>query len=102
MGGFQKFEPAEFDERDVPAAELDFENSAVVARAKQDGLLFQRHALFPVGEHALDHEVGLGRIVLNRHKSGLFGRASIGPEVLGEPFLGERDHGVGGGKDRHG
>ena len=102
MGCFQEFEPAKFDERDVPPAELDFENSAVVARAKQDGLLFQRHALFPVGEYALDHEVGLGRIVLNCHKGWLFGRASIGPKVLGEPFLGERDHRVGGCEDRHG
>ena len=72
-----------------------------MARAKQDGLLFQRHAVFLVGEHALDHELGLGRIVLNRHKRGLFGGGSIGPNVLGEPFLGKRDHRVGGGKDWH-
>ena len=77
MGRFQEFEPAKFDERDVPAAELDFENSTVMACAKEYSLLLQRHAFFPVGKHAFHDELGLRRIVLNRDKSGLFRRATI-------------------------
>ena len=34
MGGFKKFEAAKFDERDVAAAELDFEDRAVMAGAE--------------------------------------------------------------------
>ena len=52
MSSIEEFEPAEFDEGDVAAAELDFEEGAVMAGAKEHGLLFQWHAVLTVGEHA--------------------------------------------------
>jgi hypothetical protein len=39
MGAIQELQPPELDERDIPARELDFERSAVMRRAEQDGLL---------------------------------------------------------------
>ncbi len=70
MGGFEKLKPAEFDEGNVAAAELNFEDGAVMACAKQHGLLFQRHACFAIGEHALDNKSGLRGIVAHRYQSG--------------------------------
>ena len=46
--------------------------------------------------------MGLGCIVLDGDERGLLCGVPIRPEVLGEPFLGERDHRVGRGQDRHG
>jgi hypothetical protein len=102
MGGFKKFEAAKFDERNVAAAELDFEDGAVMARAEQHGLLFQGDARFTVGKHALDGKSRLRGIVANRNERRLFVGASIGPEIFGEALFRERDYGVGGVEDRHG
>jgi hypothetical protein len=92
MGGFQKFEPAEFDEGNVAAAELDLEQGAVMAGTKEDRLLLERRALFAVGEHALANELGLRRIVAYGNEGRLVGRMPLGPEVLREAFFGKRDY----------
>jgi hypothetical protein len=86
MGGFKKFEAAKFDERNVAAAELDFEDGAVMARAEQHGLLFQGDARFTVGKHALDGKPRLRGIVANRNERRLFVGASIGSEIFGEAW----------------
>ena len=48
MSGFEKFEAAIFDERDVAPPELDLEKVAVMSGAEQDGLSFERDARLPV------------------------------------------------------
>ena len=45
---------AEFDERDVPAGQLDFEWPAVMRGAEQHGLLLQQGAALAIVQHALD------------------------------------------------
>ena len=40
--GFEEFQPAEFDERDVAAGQFDLERTAVVRGAEQHGLRFER------------------------------------------------------------
>jgi len=48
MGGFEKFEPAIFNEGDVAPSKLDLEKVAVMSGAEQHGLPFERDARLPV------------------------------------------------------
>jgi hypothetical protein len=47
MGGFEKLKAAIFHERDVSPSAFQLQYVAMVARAKQNSLTFQRHASFP-------------------------------------------------------
>src|SRR5690242_18314698 len=63
VGGFQKFQAAEFDERDIAASQLDFERTAVRRGTEEHSLLLQQRALLSIGQDLLDHISGLIRLV---------------------------------------
>ena len=46
--GFEKFEPAIFNERDIAPPKLDLKQVAVMSGAEQHGLPFERDARLPV------------------------------------------------------
>ncbi len=100
VGGVEKFQPAEFHERNVAAGQLDFERTAVVGGAEQHRLLLQECALLAIFQHAFDDVARLVGLVAHRDQLRLSRRGALGPEVLGEALLGEPDDAVGGGEDR--
>jgi hypothetical protein len=57
--GVEKLQSTEFDERDVPARELDFERTAVTGCPEQNSLLFEEGAGLPVLRDAFDDEARL-------------------------------------------
>jgi hypothetical protein len=67
VGGIEKLEPAEFDERNVAAGKFDFERTAVARCPEQHRLLLQQHAGFAVLKDALDDAAGLVGLVAHRH-----------------------------------
>ncbi|MHC2462540.1 hypothetical protein ACVIHD_001552 [Bradyrhizobium embrapense] len=62
--------------------------------------MLQQRAFLTVGQHLLDDVTGLVGFIADRDEQRLAGRGPIGPQVLGEAFLGERDHAIGGRQDR--
>ena len=98
--GIQKFQPAEFHERNVAAGQFDLERAAVRGGAEQHGLLLEQRSFLAVGQHALDDVARLVGFIAHCDQPRLRFRCALGPEVLGEAFPGEVDHAVGGDKDR--
>src|ERR1700722_19823234 len=98
--GVEKLQSTEFDERDVPARQLDFERPAVTGCPEQNCLLFEEGAGLPVLQDAFHDEARLVSLVADRDELRLCFRGAFGPEVFGEAFLGEADDAVGGGEDR--
>ena len=59
----RKLKPAEFDERNVAAGELDFERGAMMRRAEKDRLRFERDACFAIFQNSFDDVAGLRNVV---------------------------------------
>ncbi len=68
--------------------------------AEQHGLVLEQRAFLAVRQHLLDDVAGLIGLVADRDEQRLARRGPVGPQVLGEALLGERDHAVGGRQDR--
>jgi heavy metal translocating P-type ATPase/RND family efflux transporter MFP subunit len=102
VGAVEEFQPAEFDERNVAAGELQLQHGAVMRGAEQRRLLLQRHAGFARLQHALGDETRLIAFVAHGHELRPLRGTALGPEVLGVALGGERDDGVGRGEDRLG
>ena len=98
--GVEKLQSAEFDERDVPARQFDFERPAVTGCPEQNGLLFEEGAGLPVLQDAFDDEARLVSLVADRDELRLCFRGAFGPKIFGEAFLGEADDAVGSREDR--
>ena len=73
MSGFEKFEAAILDERDVAPPKLELEEIAVMGGAKQHGLPFERDARLPVLEDLVGDIARLRRLVLGANEVGEFG-----------------------------
>jgi hypothetical protein len=65
--GFEKLEPAVFDEWHVASHQFEFEHVAVVGRAKQHCLPAQLDAALAGLEHAVDDERRLRLVIEHRH-----------------------------------
>src|ERR1700738_5243006 len=74
MGGFEKLEPAIFDERDIAPPKLDLEKVAVMSGAEQHGLPFERDARLPVLKDMVRDIARLRRLVLGTDEVREFGR----------------------------
>ena len=59
VGGIEELEPTEFNKRNVPACQLDFERPAVMRGAEQYRLLLQQGAALAIVQHALGDVAGL-------------------------------------------
>ena len=94
MRGIEKFEAAEFDERNIAPGQLDFERSAMMRCAEEDGLLPQRRSPLTVLQHALHDVTGLVSFVPHADKLRSRGGVSVGPEVLGEALSRQIDYAV--------
>ena len=100
MRGFQKFEPAEFHERNVAPRQLDFERGAVMGCTKQHGLRFEANARLTVGKDCFDDVARLGGVIRHIYERRPIRRGAVRPEVFGEALGGKIDDGIGGGQDR--
>ena len=100
VGGFQKFQSAEFDKRDVAAGQLHFQLARVVRGAEQDGLRFQLKPLFTAFQHFLDDVERLIRLVAHTDYLWALGGFSLRPQIFAETLLGQVDDGVGRRQDR--
>ena len=96
MSGFQKFEPAEFYERDIATGQLKFQWCTVAGRAEKYCLRLQRHSRFAILEYLCGHTAGLIGLVPDGDEARFGRRGTFGPEIFGEAFCGEADHGIGG------
>jgi hypothetical protein len=67
---------------------------------EQNGLFFEERAGFAVLQDAFDDKACLVGLVTDRDELRFCGGSALGPEVLGEAFLGETDDAVGGGQNR--
>src|SRR6185369_504177 len=94
MCGVEKFQPAEFHERDIAAGEFDFKRTAVAGSTEQNGLLFQERTGFAMLQDALDDETCLVSLVADGDELRLRCRGTLGPEVLGEAFPGKPDDAI--------
>jgi hypothetical protein len=74
MGGFEKFEPAKFNERDVAPPKLDLQKVAVMSGAEQHGLPFEHDARLSVLEDMVGDIARLRRLVLGADEVREFGR----------------------------
>jgi hypothetical protein len=102
MGAVEELQAAEFHERDAAHGELDFERRAVMRGTEQHRLGLERGAGLAVLQHAARDAARLLHLVGDRDEPRPLARCAPGPKVLGEALRRERDHGVGGGKDRLG
>ena len=59
VGGVEKFQPAEFDEGNVAAGQLDLERPAMRGGAKQHRLMLEQRAFLAIVKHLLDDVAGL-------------------------------------------
>ena len=100
MGGIEESEPTEFNKRNVPACQLNFERPAVMRGAEQYGLLLQQGAALAIVQHPLDDVARLVGLVAHTDKLRPFSRGAIGPKILGEALGGQIDHGICCRKDR--
>ena len=89
--GIEEFQPAELDEGDVAAGQLDLQRAAMRGRAEQHRLLLQQRAFLAVRQHLLDDVAGLVGLVAHGDELRLARRCPVGPEVLGEALRGKRD-----------
>ncbi len=99
VGGLEEPEPAVLHEGDVAPGQLQFQACAVRRGAEQHRLLLELQPFLAARQHAVDHEVGLRRLVLHRHQTRALRRGALAPQVLGEALGGERDHRIGGVED---
>src|SRR5262249_18378925 len=96
--GFEKFESAEFHERNVTARKLDLEACAVMRCPKENGLSLQNDSFFPSFENLFNDVAGLCRIVHNIDEERPFRRRAVQPEVFGKALGGKLDDGIGRSK----
>ena len=82
--GVEELQPAELDERNVAAGQLDLERAAVVRGAEQHRLLLQRASRLAVLQHALDDVARLVGFVAHGDELRPLADVAVGPEVLGE------------------
>jgi len=68
---FEKLEAAVFHERDVAAAELDFEQVGVMGSTHQDGLVVQGDPGLSMLQHPFYYMVGLRLLILRGHEDRL-------------------------------
>src|SRR6267143_3472511 len=94
VGRLQKLEPPVLHERDVAAAELDFEQVGVVGGAHQDGLVVQGDAGLTLLKHPFYYIVRLGLLVLRGHEKWLLLRPALREQVLFEPLTPDTYNGV--------
>ena len=66
--GVEEFEPAELDEGNVAARQLDFERPRMARGAEQHRLLLERHAALASAEHLFDHIARLVGFIAHRHQ----------------------------------
>ena len=71
MRRFEKPEPAILHKRDVPLAELDFEEIGMVRGAHQDGLMVQEDARFALLQHPFYYIVRLRLLIFRGHEQRL-------------------------------
>src|SRR6476469_1576100 len=100
MRGFEEFETAEFDERDIAARELEFERSAMVRCAKEYRLCLECDAGLALLQDFSGDIAGLIDFVAHVHQSRALGGSAVRPQVLREAFLCLLDHSIRGRKDR--
>ena len=94
MGGFEKFEPAIFNKRDIAPPKLDLEQVAVMSGAEQHGLPFERDARLPVLKDIVHDIARLRRLVLGTDEVREFGRLLCRIKRLGELLAGPGDDGA--------
>ena len=80
----EEFQPAELDEGNVAAGQLDLQRAAVMRGAEQHRLLLQRRARLAVLQHALDDVARLVGLVAHGDQLRPLADWRVGPEVLGE------------------
>jgi hypothetical protein len=68
---FEKLQPAELHERNVPARQFDLQPHAVMRSAEQHRLRLQLDAALAPREDLFDHEAGLIGVVAHRHQQRL-------------------------------
>ena len=73
VGGVEEFQPAIFDEGDVPAGQLQLKAGAVMRGAEEHGLALQEHPGLAVLEDALDDRACLVGLVAHRNQLGQVG-----------------------------
>ena len=98
--GLEKFQAAEFHERNVAAGQFHFQRAGMVRGAEQHGLALQREPLLAAFENFLDHVARLIGLVAHADQMRPLGRFSLRPQILGEALLGQFDDGVGRRQDR--
>ena len=95
MRGVEEFQPAELDEGDVAAGQLDFERAGMRGGAEQHRLVLEQRALLAIGQHLLDDVAGLVGLVVHGDELRLLRGGAVGPEVLGEALARKPDDAVG-------
>ena len=80
VGGVEEFQAAEFHERDVAARQLDLQRTAVMRRAEEHRLLFQRGADFAFRENCLAGIVGLRGFVADTDELRALGGLALRPQ----------------------
>src|ERR1700738_4398855 len=100
MGGFEKFEPTIFNERDIAPPKLDLEKVAVMSGAEQHGLPFEHDARLPVVEDMVGDIARLRLLVLGADEVREFGRLLCRIKSFGESLAGPGDNRVRSSEDR--
>ena len=100
MGGFEKFEPAIFNEGAVAPSKLDLEKVTVMSGPEQHGLPFERDARLPVVEDMVGDIARLRGLVLSADEVRELGRFLCRIKRLGESLAGPSDNRVRGIEDR--
>jgi hypothetical protein len=68
MRGIEELQPAELDERNVAARQLDLQRAAVVRGAEQHRLRLKQRSRLALLQHPLADIIGLLRLVADRHE----------------------------------
>ena len=92
MRGLEEFQPAPLLERDLAVGELDLEISRHVTGAEQDRDVLQSNSFFVQLENAVNDKSRLLLLILSGHQPRRFARITLGPQILGKPLSGARDH----------
>ena len=91
----RNFEPAELDEGNVAAGQLDLQRARMRGRPEQHRLVLQQRALLAVGQHLLDDVAGLVGLVVHGDELRFLRGGAVGPEVLGEALARQADDAIG-------
>ncbi|MCU0563828.1 MAG: hypothetical protein MUE48_07800, partial [Desulfobacterales bacterium] len=102
VGRLDEFEPADLDERDALAGELDLEVERVKGRAEQHGRVLQPAAGAQRRFHPIHDVARLGVLVLRLDRQRQLPAGAAGEEVLGVLLPRLFDHDVGEIQDRLG